>query len=255
MDKKVCLVTGGSSGIGAAIATAFASKGAHVVIADVQDDDGLHLAKTLDAEYSHLDVVDEAAWGVCLDGIVSKHGRLDVVVNNAGIFRRGTIEDVDLADWNHVMAVNVTGMMFGCKEAIRVMKKNPHGPSGSIVNVSSIAGLRGLASGVAYSTSKGASRILTKSIALHCAREYKTIRCNSVHPGTIDTPMNQAAFDSSDDPQGMRSFFESIQPIGRMTTAEEVAAGVAFLASDEASSVNGTELVIDGGWMAAPNPL
>ncbi|MEO1041789.1 MAG: glucose 1-dehydrogenase [Pseudomonadota bacterium] len=255
LDSKVCLVTGGSSGIGAAVATAFANRGDRVVIADIQDDTGISLAKTLDADYYHLDVTDLMAWTDCVDNTVSKFGRLDVVVNNAGIFRGGTVEEVDLADWNHVLAVNVTGMMFGCKEAIRIMKENPGGPAGSIINVSSIAGLRGLASGVAYCTSKGASTLLTKSVALHCAREYKTIRCNSVHPGAIDTPMNQAAFDASADPKGMRDFFESIQPIGRMITAKEVADGVVFLASDDASSINGTELVIDGGWMAAPNPL
>ena len=135
------------------------------------------------------------------------------------------------------------------------MKANPGGPSGSIVNVSSITGFIGLANGAAYTASKGAVRLLTKSVAVHCARTYRTIRCNSLHPGTIDTPMNQAAFEASGDPDGMRAVFAGLQPIGRMASAEEMAACALFLASDDASFVTGTELVADGGWLAASGPL
>jgi NAD(P)-dependent dehydrogenase (short-subunit alcohol dehydrogenase family) len=167
----------------------------------------------------------------------------------------GTIEETTEALFDTVIGVNVKGVMFGCKHAIRVMKDNPGGPKGSIVNISSITGYVGLASGAAYTASKGAVRLLTKSVAVHAARTYRNIRCNSVHPGVIDTPMNQAAFDASGDAAGMRAMFAGIQPNGRMTTPEEIADACLFLASDEATSVNGAEILVDGGWLAAPNPL
>jgi NAD(P)-dependent dehydrogenase (short-subunit alcohol dehydrogenase family) len=135
------------------------------------------------------------------------------------------------------------------------MKANPGGPKGSIINVSSIAGYIGLASSAAYTASKGGVRLLTKSVAVHCARTYKTIRCNSLHPGAIDTPMNQAAFDASGDPEGTRAFFSTLQPVGRLASPEEMANCALFLASDESSFVTGAELLADGGWLAASGPL
>lgn len=255
LQDKVCLVTGGASGIGEATCRLFAEEGAHVVVTDLQEAAGAALAEEIGGSWRHQDTSDEAQWIETVDEIVATHGRLDVLVNNAGVFRGATIEDTDRDLWDAVIAVNLTGVMLGCREAIRAMKANPGGPKGSIVNVSSITGYVGLASGAAYTASKGGVRLLTKSIAVHCARTYRTIRCNSVHPGAIDTPMNQAAFDASGDPVGMRAMFEAVQPIGRMTAPEEVAAGILYLASDEASSATGTELLIDGGWLAAPNPL
>ncbi|MCG8440508.1 MAG: SDR family oxidoreductase [Caulobacterales bacterium] len=252
---KVCVVTGGASGIGAATARSFAGEGAKVVITDVQDDQGVALAGELGGAYRRHDVSDEAAWTSVVDAVKAEHGRLDVLVNNAGIFRGGNIEEMALDDWRAVLDVNLTGVALGCREAIRIMKDNPHGPVGSIVNVSSVTGFVGLASGAAYTASKGGVRLLTKAVAVHCARAYRTIRCNSVHPGVIDTPMNQAAFDASGDPEGMRAMFEGIQPNGRMTRPDEIAGGILYLASDEASSTNGVELLIDAGWLAAPNPL
>lgn len=255
LKGKVCLVTGAASGIGEATARLFAGEGTYLVLTDVQDGPGEVLSEELGASYHHQDVAEEAGWVDLADRIKAEHGRLDVLVNNAGIFMPGTIEETDLDLWNRVLTVNLTSVMLGCREAIRIMKDNPGGPSGSIVNVSSITGFIGLASGAAYTASKGGVRLLTKSVAVHCAREYRNIRCNSVHPGTIDTPMNQVAFDASDDPAGMRAFFETVQPIGRMAGPEEIAEGIAFLASDAASFTTGTELVIDGGWLAAAGPL
>jgi NAD(P)-dependent dehydrogenase (short-subunit alcohol dehydrogenase family) len=255
LDNKVCLITGGASGIGAAAVRLFAKEGATVAFTDIQDEPGAALAEETGAQYAHHDVADESAWISIIDDVKARHGRLDVTVNNAGIFRPGTIEELTVNGLREVLDVNLIGVAVGCRESIRVMKDNPGGPKGSIVNVSSITGFFGLASGAAYTASKGAVRLLTKSVAVHCARTYRGIRCNSVHPGVIDTPMNQAAFDASEDANAMREFFAGIQPIGRMTTPEEIAGGILYLASDEASSTNGTELLIDGGWLAAPNPL
>ena len=252
---KVALVTGGASGIGAACVRQFAAEGAKLVVTDIQDDKGRDVAGEVGGIYLRHDVSDEPQWIAAVDRAVAEYGRLDVVVNNAGVFMPGTIEDGDLAVWNKVLAVNLTGTMLGCKHAIRAMKANPGGPKGSIVNVSSITGYIGLASAAAYTSSKGGVRLLTKSVAVYCARTYKAIRCNSLHPGTIDTPMNQTAFDASGDPEGMRAFFDTMQPVGRMATADEMASCALFLASDEASFVTGAELLADGGWLAAGGPL
>ncbi len=252
---KVALVTGGASGIGEACAEAFAREGARVVVTDVQREKGEAVAARVGGRFVMHDVTSEPEWIAAVDSAVETCGRLDAVVNNAGVFAPGSIEDTDLGVWTHVLNVNLTGVMLGCKHAIRAMKANPGGPSGAIVNVSSITGYIGLASAAAYTASKGGVRLLTKSVAVHCARTYRTIRCNSLHPGTIDTPMNQAAFDASGDPAAMRSLFDTLQPIGRMATAAEMAECALFLASDAASFVTGSELLADGGWLAAGGPL
>lgn len=253
LADKVALVTGGASGIGAATARLFAAEGAKVVVTDVQD--GQAVAAEIGGMFLHHDVTSEDAWIEAVAAAKKAYGRLDVLMNNAGVFAPAPIEECTLEVWNRVLAVNLTGVMLGCKHAIAAMKANPGGPTGSIINVSSITGYIGLASSAAYTASKGGVRLLTKSVAVHCARTYKTIRCNSLHPGTIDTPMNQAAFDASGDPEDMRAFFSGIQPIGRMATPEEMAACALFLASDELSFVTGSELLADGGWLAAAGPL
>jgi 3(or 17)beta-hydroxysteroid dehydrogenase len=244
---KVALITGAASGIGADCARLFAREGAKVVVTDIQDEKGRAVAAEVGGSYRNHDVSNEAAWIAAVDAAVSQHGRLDIVGQ--------TIEEAELEVWNKVLSINLTGTMLGCKHGIRAMKANPGGPTGAIVNVSSITGFIGLASAAAYTASKGGVRLLTKSVAVHCARQYRTIRCNSLHPGAIDTPMNQAAFDASGDPEGTRAFFSGVQPIGRMATSQEMAACALFLASDEASFVTGTELVADGGWLAASGPL
>jgi NAD(P)-dependent dehydrogenase (short-subunit alcohol dehydrogenase family) len=255
LEGKVALITGGASGIGEACAELFAQEGARIVVTDLQQDKGEAVAARVGGRFIRHDVTNEAEWIAAVDQTVAADGRLDVVVNNAGVFMAQTIEDCDLSVWNTVLGVNLTGVMLGCKHAIRAMKANPGGPSGAIVNVSSITGYIGLASAAAYTASKGGVRLLTKSVAVHCARTYKTIRCNSLHPGTIDTPMNQAAFDASGDPVAMRAFFDTIQPIGRMASATEMAQCALFLASDASSFVTGAELLADGGWLAAGGPL
>lgn len=250
---KVALITGGASGIGAASARVFAAEGAKVVVTDVQD--GEAVARETGGLFIRHDVSSEDEWVAAIGETTRRFGRLDVLMNNAGVFAPAPIEEVTLDVWNRVLSVNLTGVMLGCKHGIAAMKDNPGGPAGSIINVSSIAGYIGLASSAAYTASKGGVRLLTKSVAVHCARAYRTIRCNSLHPGTIDTPMNQAAFDASGDPEGMRAFFSTMQPIGRMASAEEMANCALFLASDESSFVTGAELLADGGWLAASGPL
>jgi 3(or 17)beta-hydroxysteroid dehydrogenase len=252
---KVAIVTGGASGIGEACARRFAAEGARVVVTDLQAVKGQTVAREIDGRFMAQDVSFEDQWERVIADTVALHGRLDVLVNNAGIVIAQSIEESTLDVWNKVLAVNLTGTMLGCKHAIGAMKVNPAGPSGSIINISSITGFIGLAGAAAYTASKGAVRLLSKSVAVHCARAYKTIRCNSLHPGTIDTPLNQAAFDASGDPDGMRALFNTLQPIGRMASSDEMAACALFLASDDASFVTGTELVADGGWLAASGPL
>ncbi|CAM3740190.1 SDR family oxidoreductase [Litorimonas haliclonae] len=255
MADSTILITGGASGIGAAIVRTAFAEFENVFFSDIQDDLGEKLAVETGATYLNQDVSNEKRWKEVMAEIVSATGRLDALINNAGIFLGGCIEDTEMDLWMKMIAVNQTGTMLGCREAISVMKENPGGPKGSIVNMSSITGFIGLANGAAYGATKGAVRLLSKSIAVHCAKEYKDIRCNSVHPGAIDTPMNQAAFEASGDAAGTRAFFETLQPIGRMGTSEEIANGVMFLASDKSSFVTGTELLIDGGWLAASGPL
>lgn len=255
LDGKVALITGAASGIGAACARGFAAEGAKVVVTDVQADKGKAVAAEVGGRFIAHDVSDEAQWEAAISYTLAAHGRLDVLINNAGVFIPQTIEDSTLEVWNKVLGINLTGVMLGCKHGVKAMKANPGGPTGSIVNVSSITGFIGLASAAAYTASKGGVRLLTKSVAVHCARTYRTIRCNSLHPGTIDTPMNQAAFDASGDPDGMRAMFDGMQPIGRMASAEEMAACALFLASDESSFMTGAELLADGGWLAAAGPL
>lgn len=255
LDGKIAIVTGGASGIGESTARIFAREGAKVVVTDVQDDKGRAIARDIGGLYLHHDVTDEAQWIAAIAETRKAFGRLDVLMNNAGIFIPQTIEESTLDIWNKVLGVNLTGVMLGCKHAIGAMKENPGGPSGAIVNVSSITGYIGLASAAAYTASKGGVRLLTKSVAVHCARNYKKIRCNSLHPGTIDTPMNQAAFEASGDAAGMRAFFDNMQPIGRMATSDEMGNCALFLASEESSFVTGAELLADGGWLAASGPL
>jgi NAD(P)-dependent dehydrogenase (short-subunit alcohol dehydrogenase family) len=252
---KVAIVTGGASGIGAACARRFAAEGARVVITDVQVDRGAAVAEEISGCFISHDVSNEDQWRDVIAEVLDLEGRLDILVNNAGVLSSQSIEDCDLDAWNRVLAVNITGVMLGCKHAIGAMKANPDGPAGSIINISSLAGYVGLPTAAAYTASKGAVRLLTKSVAVHCARAYKTIRCNSLHPGAIDTPMNQAAFDASGDPAAMRAFFNTLQPVGRMATPDEMAACALFLASEDASFVTGSELLADGGWLAAPSPL
>jgi NAD(P)-dependent dehydrogenase (short-subunit alcohol dehydrogenase family) len=248
LPGKIALITGGASGIGLATARRFAEHGATVVIADI--DPGAARRATLDDPTLialSLDVTDEDRWAAVVDETLARFGRLDVLVNGAGIGTVGDIETCSTADWRKVMAVNADGVFFGCRNAVRAMKA--HG--GSIVNLSSVSGLVGGHNLAAYNASKGAVRLLTKSVALHCARKRYGIRCNSVHPTFVETPMVDAMLEATPDPAKTRERLIATVPLGRFGKPEEIADLIVYLASDEAQFVTGAEFVIDGGLTAA----
>ncbi len=247
LTNKVALITGGASGIGAAAARRFAAEGARVIVADVQADLGQAVAAEVGGVFLHLDVAHEPDWRKAASEIHDRHGRLDVVFNNAGVVCGQSIEDVDLATWNRVIGINLTGVMLGCQTGIRLMKANPGGPSGSLINTASTAAYGALPGDVAYSSTKSAVRLLTKAVAVHCARAGYAIRCNSLHPGATDTPILAPALQAA--PQ-LISAFNAMSPMGRMGRPEEIAAMAVFLASDESSYVTGAEMLVDGGMMA-----
>ena len=248
LDGKVALISGGARGQGAAEAETFAREGARVVFGDVRDDEGRKVEATLraaglDATYLHLDVTSEADWQGAVRAALDRHGRLDVLINNAAIvIPRVPIEERTVTEWDQVMAVNARGVFLGTKHAIPAMRRSG---GGSIVNISSVAGIgQSLHQEPAYAASKGAIRIFTKVTASQHAKDR--IRCNSVHPGPVDTEMFHSAFQ---DREAMERRLQRV-PLRRMGTVAEVVSAVLYLASDEASYITGSELVIDGGALA-----
>lgn len=241
---KVAIVTGGVSGIGLQTGLRFVAEGAAVVATDRNEALGAATAKALGARGSFLahDVTDRARWTAVVDETVKRHGRLDILVNAAGICVEGTIEDTSLADFRTMLAINLDGTFYGCEAALPAMRKSG---GGAIVNMSSMSGIRGDHNLLAYDASKGAVRQLTKEYALYCGRRGDNIRVNSVHPGVIATPMVDALFAGWTDAQ--RREWETYAPVGRAGRPEEVADMILFLASDDASFMTGSELVIDGG--------
>ena len=240
---KVAIVTGGASGIGESTSRVFVREGAKVVIGDIDEARGNALASELgdDAVFQVLDVTSESAWNAAVEVATSRWGRLDVVVNNAGMSGakgRPVVEDVVLDDWNDVFAVNSTGVMLGTRAGIAEMRK---AGGGSIINVSSIFGIVGSRAGAAYHASKGAARTFSKAAAVQYAKD--NIRVNSVHPGFTDTPMT---LDIHSDPE-IHEFRVGMTPMGRLGKPEDIANGILYLASDESAWVTGIELVIDGG--------
>ena len=244
LEGKVALISGGARGQGAVEARLFAREGAKVVFGDILDEDGSRVEAEIneaggDATYIHLDVTGEADWRAAVETAVNKYGKLDVLVNNAGITIRKPIEETTEEDWDRIMAINAKGVFLGTKQAIPAMRQ---AGGGSIINISSVAGLLGSnTTGASYTATKGAVRLFTKVTAVQHAQDG--IRCNSVHPGLIETPMTA---DRLADPDRREQQRERI-PLGRIGTAEDVAYGVLFLASDESSFMTGSELVIDGG--------
>ncbi len=247
LKGKVAIISGGARGQGATEARMLAMEGASVVFGDILDDEGRQVEAQIrelggEATYVHLDVTSETDWQSAVETAVTRYGKLNVLVNNAGILIRKTLEETTGEDWDRIMNINAKGVFLGTKAAIPAMRD---AGGGSIVNISSTAGLVSSPSGSAsYTASKGAVRLLTKSTAVQYAREG--IRCNSVHPGPIATDMIQ---DSLNDPAAMAERMQRL-PMGRIGKPEEVAYGVIYLASDESSFVTGSELVIDGGTTA-----
>ena len=247
LEGKVTLISGGARGQGAVEAKLFAREGAKVVFGDILDESGKQVEAEIheaggEAAYVHLDVTREDDWRTAVNTAIDRYGKLDILVNNAGILIRKGIEDTTEEDWDRIMGVNAKGAFLGTKHSIPAMRQ---AGGGSIVNISSTAGLVASPSGSAsYTASKGAVRLLTKSTAVQYAKEG--IRCNSIHPGPIDTDMIQ---ETLSDPAKLEERMQRL-PMGRVGTADEIAYGVLYLASEEASFVTGSELVIDGGTTA-----
>ena len=241
---KVALVTGGARGQGAAHGELLAEEGASVVSVDVRDELGEEHAEALrnrglEVQYRHLDVSDSAQWAALVAFAEETYGKLDVLVNNAGIVSMAGVVDEEEKDWNNVIAVNQTGVWLGMKHAIPAMRR---AKGGSIINTSSIWGIVGAEDYIAYQASKGAVTLMTKSAALTHAKEG--IRVNSVVPGLVMTPMAEEEGEESN------NAVIALTPMGRGAQAREISFGVLFLASDESSFMTGSELVIDGGFLA-----
>jgi 3alpha(or 20beta)-hydroxysteroid dehydrogenase len=239
LDGRVALITGGARGQGAAEARLFASEGANVVVTDVLDDDGKKTAASVNGTYLHHDVTDENRWKAVVDEIVGQHGRLDILINNAGIYRPEGLLDATLATYRQVIEINQVGVFLGMQAVAPAMMARK---SGAIVNISSIAGLRGGGGSIAYVASKFAVRGMTKSAAGQLGPSG--IRVNSIHPGLIETPMLHQV--PGVDSGNIDRMLQRI-PLRRVAEAEEVAKLALFLASVESSYCTGAEFVIDGG--------
>jgi NAD(P)-dependent dehydrogenase (short-subunit alcohol dehydrogenase family) len=254
LADKVVLVSGGASGIGAATARLVVREGGKAVLADRDEAKGHALARELGdaALFVPLDVTDETAWNKAVAATVEKFGGLHGLLNAAGVGVRNSIEDCSLAEYRRVNDINGLGTFLGCKAAIPAMKQAAmtHVAGGSIVNISSVLGLRGASYAMAYCASKGAVRLLTKHVALHCAQMKYNIRCNSVHPGYIDTPMIAPRLDQPVGNMSGRQWLEDLHPLGRLGRPEEVANMILFLLSDESTFSTGSEFVCDGGLTA-----
>jgi 3(or 17)beta-hydroxysteroid dehydrogenase len=252
--NKIAIVTGAALGLGAASALMLAREGAIVVVTDIKEDEGRAVARGIEAQggkalYLLHDVASEEDWKTVIRRTVAEFGRLDVLVNNAGVGVGAPPEEQTLERWRWLMSINLDGVFLGTKHALRMMKERPP-KGGSIINLSSIEGLVGDPNLSAYNASKGGVRLYTKSVALYCAKSRLDIRVNSIHPGYIWTPMVENYLRERGDIVAGRAAVDALHPIGHIGEPDDIAYGVVYLASDESKFVTGAELVIDGGYTA-----
>lgn len=261
LQGRVAFVSGGLRGIGYACVERFLAEGAVVVLSDLDNPEDASATMALlgeGASYLQADVTREEDWQRALDHVIQAHGALHVLVNNAGIDLTGPVETISMADWRSIMGVNVDGVFMGTRVFVPLLAKSGAAVKGgaSIINVSSIMGLTGYSEVSAYNASKGAVRMFTKGIAIEFAKKQMPIRANSVHPGFVETPLLNAGFqrwvdkgfaEKTDD---LVAAMNAATPIGRLARPEEIAGAIFFLASDDASYITGSELIVDGGWTA-----
>jgi 3(or 17)beta-hydroxysteroid dehydrogenase len=249
VEGKVALVTGAASGMGRADARLLAAEGAHVVVADMNETDGKAVAEAIGerAVFMRLNVTDEDNWKSVIAAIIERFGRLDILVNNAGIIALGNIVETTLESWRLVNAVNSDGVFLGCKHAIPAMAKSG---GGSIINMSSVAAIHGQSFVAAYTASKGAVRALTKSIAMYCKEQKNGIRCNSIHPDGVKTPMVVKVAMGKD--VATEADIQAVGKFGNMCEPEDIANLVLYLASNESRFVNGAEMLIDNASTITP---
>ena len=256
LANRVALVSGGASGIGKASAVRLAEEGAKVVVADIDAELGQQTVGAIQdnsgtATFMRLDVTNESQWQECVAATVDVYGGLNILVNNAGIAVGGSILTMTLEDWQRQQAINLDGVFLGVKYAIPAMIESGNG---SVINISSVAGIKGSANLAAYNATKGGVRLFTKGVARECSASRWPVRVNSVHPGVIETPiwdkMNPELLEAGMNTMDLESMAEQVVPTGQLGKPLDIANGVVFLASDESSYMTGTELIIDGGLCA-----
>ncbi len=254
LEGKVALVTGGTSGIGAGAVRRLAADGARVAFTGSNAAAAAALCAETGATFHAHRVQDAAGWQALAGELLATHGRMDIVFANAGIEAGdGSIESISLEGWQGILDVNLTGVMLTAKAAVGMMARNPGGATGSIIINSSMNANRAMGNFMAYSVTKSAVVALVKSVATHCGNQGYRIRCNAILPGVVETDMIRGVIDRAPDPAAARGQFEGMSPLKRMARVEEIAALVAFLASDEASFISGSEYVIDGATTAGMN--
>lgn len=247
LSGKVALVTGGTSGIGRATVRRLVSDGARVIFTGSREEPARSLCEETGATFIQARVQDEADWDRLATVIGADFGRLDIAFANAGSEAGdGSVESISVENWNAIIGVNQTGVMLTAKTAVRLMRANPGGPSGSIIINSSMSAHKVMGNYIAYSITKAAALAIAKSVAIHCATEGLAIRCNAILPGVVETEMITAIIEQSGAPDVARATYCSMSPMRRMGRVEEIAALVAFLGSDDASFISGGEYAIDG---------